>query len=141
MRDESAKFTHVNGRHPNLGDQTGDKKTSKSPNIVFVGLDPRGGDKLDLVRIGDGDLSYERSEDVIECPSVGSGLNDNSIGRLQVLLSPVGKTVDVNAAEREHDLHLMVQAAEDDVVLMGVNGDEAFKDLARVGVHSTLLYR
>jgi hypothetical protein len=35
----------------------------------------------------------------------------------------------------------MVQAAEDDVVLMSVNCNEASKDLARGGVHSTLLYR
>jgi hypothetical protein len=87
--DEGAKLANVNGGYPNLGDQTGDKETSEGPNVVFVGLDPGGGNELDLVGIGDRKLTDEGSDDIAEGPGVGGGLDDDGIGRAQVLPSPV----------------------------------------------------
>ena len=79
-------------------------------------------------------------DDVVESPGVGSGFDDDGIGREKVLLSPVGKAVDADPAKGQDDLHVGVETTDDEIVFVGIDGDEA-GDLIGSGIHSKLLSR
>jgi hypothetical protein len=116
-----------------LGYQVGDEEAGESPDVELVGLDLGGGDEADLVGVGD-----ERGDDVVEGPGVGGSLDDDGVGGAEVFVGPVGEAVDVDTAEGEGDLHLSVEATDDQVVLVGVDGDEAIDLIGWVN-HCTLL--
>jgi len=56
--------------------------------IDLVGLDPAGGDQLHQAGVGDDSPADEGSDLVEEVPGIGSGLDDQGIGRLQVGCRP-----------------------------------------------------
>jgi len=118
--DESAQLSDVDRRHPDLRNQVGDEETGQRPDVVLVGLDPRCGDELDLVGVGHDGFAYQRRDDVVEGPGVGSGFDDDDIGRLEVFLCSLRETVNVYPLQWQDNLHLCVETAHGDVVLVRV---------------------
>jgi hypothetical protein len=124
MGEKDAGIADEDRRNPDLWDEIGGKQSSQGHGIDLIGFDPAGRDKLDKAGIGDDDLGDERSDLVVEIPGIGSGFNDEDIGGKEMGFGPSPPTGELEASGREDGGELGTYAADDDVVLMEVGGEE-----------------
>jgi hypothetical protein len=123
--EKTAGIADDDGGNPHLRDKVGGKKAGEGHGIDLVGLDPSGGYELDQTGVGDDDLRDERGDLVVEIPCVGSGLDDQDIGGQQIAFGPFRPAGELDRTGREDGLELGIDAANDGVILVKINGEEA----------------
>jgi hypothetical protein len=101
--------------------------------IVRTTVFPKTTMMIGVIGVGDHGPTYQRFDDVVQRPGVDRRFDDDGIGELEVLLRPLRETTDIDSMQGQDDLHLGVETAHDDVVLVGIDGDVAFDDLLKGG--------
>jgi hypothetical protein len=124
VREETAGIADSDGRNPDLGDEIGGEQPGEGHGINLVGLDPPGGDELDKTGVGDDDLGDERRDLIVEIPGVGGGFNDQEVGREKVGGRPTVPGGELDSSGREDGSELGSYAADNDVILMEIDGEE-----------------
>jgi len=124
LGNELTEFADVGGRHPDFGDHVGGQHLGEDEGVAFVSLDAGLGDLLDADGVGDLDLGDPRGKQVVDVPGVGGGLNDDLVGREEVLFGPGGEVLVGDAARAEEGLPLGVDGGDEGVVFVDVQGDK-----------------
>jgi hypothetical protein len=122
--EETAGVSNDEGWNPDLGDEIGGKQSCKRHGIDLVGLDPTGGDELNQTGVCDDDLGDERGDLVVEIPGVGSGLDDQDVGRQKVGIRPFRPAGELDRTRGEDGFELWIYAADNDVILVEIDGEE-----------------
>ena len=95
--------------------------------VALVSLDTRGRNDFDQPWVGDDDAPNQGRDLIVERPGVGGRFDDECIRRAQVFGAPQCPLAEVEAARRQNDLLLRVDAARDQVMLVDVEGEVTFK--------------
>jgi hypothetical protein len=124
MSEKAAGVSDDDGWNPDLGDEIGGKQSCQGHGIDLVGLDPSGGDELDQTGVCDDDPGDERRDLVVEIPGVGSRLDDQDVGRQKVGIRPFWPAGELDGTRGEDGFELRIYAADNDVILMEIDGEE-----------------
>jgi len=123
--NQGAEFADVLWGHPDLGDDIGDEEGDEALDVCFVGFGASFGDLADFARVSDDDLGDQRGNDVVDVPGIASGLDDNSVARFEVVGGPVAEARHTYFAGAQDPFFEFVLAANEDIVLVQVDGDKA----------------
>jgi hypothetical protein len=131
MREQPAQVPDLTGRHPNNGDQVRREQLGQVNGSAAIGLDARRRDQLDHERVGHRDGGDQRDEQVMDLPGGGRGFEHDGIAGRQRGPRPGLEGRSGDAARREHDPLLEINGADDDVVFVQIERDEAGRDGGR----------
>jgi hypothetical protein len=103
------------------------------------GLDARVGDQLDLGRMRHNRAADQSDQQVVDRPGIGRGFDHNGIRALEIGLRPGGPARELEAAGREDNPFVGINASNHEIVFVDVDGDVAGPGLKRRVSHATLL--
>jgi len=125
LGDEGAEGADVGGGDPDGREKTFGVESGEGESGLAVSLDAGLGDELDVRGMDDGDGVDVWEEGIVEVEGVGGHLEDEGVGRREVLVNPSIEVGEEDLAVVKELVGVGIDGNSDEIVLVNVEADPA----------------